>query len=122
MNISGMRPSQGFYSYNTVKINNLRNQQIAAAKQMHQEQQQNDVAPSDSEDARKKQTFSSFDFAQTYRPDVEYELKGKDSDVTSLDYARPISETEVEKAIKDYKNFAKENVGGVSHQLENFAL
>ena len=32
MNISGIRPSHGFYSYNTIKINQLRNQQIAAAK------------------------------------------------------------------------------------------
>ena len=31
MNISGIRPSHGFYSYNTIKIYQLRNQQIAAA-------------------------------------------------------------------------------------------
>ena len=34
MNISGIRPGHGFYSYNVVKINQLRNQQIAAAKQI----------------------------------------------------------------------------------------
>lgn len=42
MNISGIRPTQGFYSYNVVKINQLRNKQIAAAKRLRQEKKEND--------------------------------------------------------------------------------
>ena len=33
MNISGIRPTAGFYSYNSIKINELRNQQLAVTTQ-----------------------------------------------------------------------------------------
>ena len=33
MNISGIRPTESFYSYNSIKLSELRNQQIAAAKE-----------------------------------------------------------------------------------------
>ena len=31
MNVSGIRPYEGFYQYNSIKLNELRNQQIAAS-------------------------------------------------------------------------------------------
>lgn len=33
MNISGIRPSEGFYSYNSIRVNELRNSQIMSSKQ-----------------------------------------------------------------------------------------
>ena len=33
MNISGIRPSEGFYSYNSIRLNELRNSQIMRSKQ-----------------------------------------------------------------------------------------
>ena len=36
MNISGIRPSADFYSYNSIKINELRNQQIMESKKAGQ--------------------------------------------------------------------------------------
>ena len=36
MNISGIRPSLGFYSYNSIKIDELRNQQLAVTAQGYQ--------------------------------------------------------------------------------------
>lgn len=121
MNISGIRPGQGFYSYNAVKINQLRNQQIAAAKQIQNEQQK-DAASVDTEDARKSQTFSSYDYAKTYRKDMEYELVGRDSDINSLDEIKPVAETDVEKIIRTYRNFSKENVNTNPRKLEDFGL
>ena len=43
MNISGIRPSEGFYSYNEIKINELRNQQISAAQKAHSVEQEQEV-------------------------------------------------------------------------------
>ncbi len=33
MNISGIRPSEGFYSYNSIRVNELRNSRIMSSKQ-----------------------------------------------------------------------------------------
>ena len=59
MNISGIRPYEGFYSYNSIKINELRNQQIAAS-------QANKVEPEDkaaqTEELPVEQNFTAMDY------------------------------------------------------------
>lgn len=78
MNISGIRPSADFYSYNSIKLNELRNQQIMESKKAGQGN--NDVNSDDNtkiqNDPQIDQSFSSFDYAKGYNPEETFELKG----------------------------------------------
>ena len=102
MNISGIRPTAGFYSYNSIKINELRNQQLAVTTQEKAVKRESVI---EQEEVPVEQTFSSFDFAQTYRPDATYELKGEDSDVSRLDVEKTLSDLEKDKVLEQYQYF-----------------
>ena len=102
MNISGIRPTAGFYSYNSIKINELRNQQLAVTTQEKAAKRESVI---EQEEVPVEQTFSSFDFAQTYRPDATYELKGEDSDVSRLDVEKTLSDLEKDKVLEQYQYF-----------------
>lgn len=131
MNISGIRPSVGYYSYNSIKINELRNQQIAAAQQAKlaakEEKPANDV-----DETPVEQNFTSFDFAQTYKPDETYELKGQDSDLQSLDVEKAVSDLQKDKILEQYQYFVSDRPQVVATEMnpeeralrsgENFVL
>ena len=102
MNISGIRPTAGFYSYNSIKINELRNQQLAVTTQEKVVKKESVI---EQEETPVEQTFSSFDFAQTYKPDATYELKGEDSDVSGLDVEKTLSDLEKDKVLEQYQYF-----------------
>ena len=102
MNISGIRPTAGFYSYNSIKINELRNQQLAVTTQEKAAKRESVI---EQEEVPVEQTFSSFDFAQTYKPDATYELKGEDSDVSGLDVEKTLSDLEKDKVLEQYQYF-----------------
>ena len=88
MNISGIRPSEGFYSYNSIRVNELRNSQIMSSKQaVDDTASQQSIADdtADHEAARARQSFTSLDYANTYDSNASYELKGADSDISTLD-------------------------------------
>ena len=105
MNISGIRPSASFYSYNSIKINELRNQQIAAAKEAasvkEPEVEEENIVASPAP----QQNFTSYDFAQQYNPDESYELKGVDSDVRKLDVQKAVSELDKDQVLRQYQYF-----------------
>ena len=78
MNISGIRPSEGFYSYNSIRVNELRNSQIMSSKQaVDDTASQQSIADdtADYEAARARQSFTSLDYAKTYDSNASYELK-----------------------------------------------
>ena len=136
MNVSGIRPYEGFYQYNSIKLNELRNQQIAAsAKAAEQAKGVEDTAQKKEEQVVStpvNQTFDSYDFAQQYRPDETYELKGIDSDIESLDAKKAVSDLEKDQVLQQYQYFvgdkvqvkAKENAqtNGATRLGENFFL
>ena len=113
MNISGIRPYAGFYDYNSIKAEALRNQQIAEAQVALSSQQtkepQNDVVA-----APVEQNFSSYDFAQTYRPGETYDLKGRDSDIESLDVQKAVSDLGKDQVIQQYQYFVGGNEDSVA--------
>lgn len=120
MNISGIRPSEGFYSYNSIKINELRNQQIAAAQEARSTQKSIDEPTAEEIlDARAAQTFSSYDYASTYNPDEVYELKGADSDITSLDVKKAISDLDKDKVLEQYQYFVGNKEGGITQVFDD---
>ena len=52
-----------------------------------------------------EQNFDSYDFAQTYRPGETYELKGKDSDLESLDVQKAVSDLDKDQVLQQYQYF-----------------
>jgi len=90
MNVSGVRPYAGFYQYNSIKLNEARNTQIAAAEAVNSQ-----TAPANqnasAQQERPEQTFSSYDFAQQYNPDETFDLKGANSDINMLDVQKAVS-------------------------------
>ena len=114
MNVSGIRPYEGFYQYNSIKLNELRNQQIAAsAKAAEQANGVEDTAQKKEEQVVStpvNQTFDSYDFAKQYRPDETYELKGIDSDIESLDAKKAVSDLEKDQVLQQYQYFVGDKV------------
>ena len=101
MNISGIRTGAGFYDYNSIKINEVRSQQIQEARGSEQIPVTGTVEQNDSTDAKveqipaaQKEDYGVADFNAKYQPDASYDLKGVDSDISKLD---------VEKALSDLK-------------------
>lgn len=112
MNVSGIRPTAGFYQYNSIKLNELRGQQISAAHENVQPVDVESPLPTNEESLSniqesiaQKQTFDSYDFAQQYRPDEEFDLKGTDSDLTSLDMEKAISNLDKDQVLRQYQYF-----------------
>ncbi len=115
MNVSGIRPYEGFYQYNSIKLNELRNQQIAASvKAAGQVNSAEDTAQEQKEEqdvfAPVNQSFDSYDFAQRYRPDETFDLKGPDSDIESLDAKKAISDLEKDQVLQQYQYFVGDKV------------
>ncbi len=110
MNVSGIRPYAGFYQYNSIKINELRAQQVEAETPVQevpavdpaveeQKRQEEQAA------AREKQTFDSYAFAQQYKPDETYELKGVDSEISKLDAEKAVSDLDKDQMLMQYQYF-----------------
>ena len=88
MNISGIRTGAGFYDYNSIKINEVRSQQIQEARESEQIPVTGTVEQNDSTDAKveqipaaQKEDYGVADFNAKYQPDASYDLKGVDSDI-----------------------------------------
>ncbi|WP_455720830.1 hypothetical protein [Agathobacter sp.] len=120
MNISGIRPSESFYSYNSIKINELRNSQIMQAKQSQQSQTDDLSGDQGSfDEARARQSFSSLDYAGTYDPKASYDLKGADSDINTLDVEKAVSDLDKDKMLQQYQYFVGSSDGiAVSQPLQ----
>ena len=111
MNISGIRPSLGFYSYNSIKINELRNQQLAVTAQEQAPMQEESTGYKDQLPV--EQNFTSYDYAKSYQPDETYELKGAESDISKLDVEKTMSDLEKDKVLEQYQYF----VGDQAHAI-----
>lgn len=131
MNVSGVRPYAGFYQYNSIRLNEARNAQIAAAESVNQQSvseapAKEPVAQVPAVEERKPQTFSSYDFAQQYNPDETFDLKGADSDINSLDVQKAVSEMTKDTMLQQYQYFVDtnaEDVGSAALRInENFSL
>lgn len=103
MNISGMRPRADFYDYNSIKMVALRSQQIAEAKRAGDGGQETQTRPSEQP---RPQTYNAFTYAQEYQPNETYELKGRDSDLASLDLQKALSTMEKDQVLQQYQYFA----------------
>ncbi|MBE5887706.1 MAG: hypothetical protein E7283_02595 [Lachnospiraceae bacterium] len=130
MNVSGVSPTAGIYSYNSIRLNELRNQQIMASKEAHMQQPEEPDLKID-ESVQLEQTYTSYDYAQEYRAGETYELKGEDSDINTLDVAKAVSDLDKDQILQQYQYFvgeasyaaAKENAAEMPLRSgENFIL
>lgn len=130
MNISGIRPSLGFYSYNSIKIDELRNQQLAVTAQEQAPMQEERTGYKDQLPV--EQNFTSYDYAKSYQPDETYELKGAESDISKLDVEKTMSDLEKDKVLEQYQYFVGEQAHAIAIDMntenkiprsgENFVL
>ena len=129
MNVSGVSPTVGIYSYNSIRLNELRNQQIAASKEAHQQIEEPVLQMQES--VNLEQTYTSYDYAQEYRAGETYELKGVDADINKLDVAKAVSDLDKDQILQQYQYFvgeasyatAKENAAEMQLRSgENFIL
>ena len=111
MTISGIRPYAGFYEYNSIKANELRAEQIAAtqkASSVEAEEVSTETQSAAVQTPAPEQNFTAFDYAQNYRSDETYELKGKDSDLASLDMQKAISDLDKDQVLQQYQFFVRD--------------
>ena len=95
MNISGIRPVDGFYNYSSYGVNS----------------------------ASSVKTFGAYDFASQYDPNATYSLKGKDSELKNLDVEKAISDMQRDEAIHQYQYFVGDRESNpVSGGMEDFSL
>ena len=115
MNISGIRTGAGFYDYNSIKINEVRSQQIQEARESEQIPVTGTVEQNDSTDAK-------------YQPDASYDLKGVDSDISKLDVEKALSDLKKDQVLQQYQFFVGDDAFASTEKLkqvreeENFWL
>lgn len=131
MNISGIRPVDGFYDYNSILNNSsvspVGDSNLDEIRPSHQVEQEVDNKPAITQEeidaARAKQTFGAYDYANQYDPSATYSLKGKDSELKSLDVEKAISDMQKDQAIHQYQYFVgHQNNPSVNVGVEDFSL
>ena len=116
MNISGIRTGAGFYDYNSIKINEVRSQQIQEARESEQ-------IP-----AAQKEDYGVADFNSKYQPDASYDLKGVDSDISKLDVEKALYDIKKDQVLQQYQFFVGDDAFASTEKLkqvreeENFWL
>lgn len=112
MNVSGVSPRAGIYTYNSIRLNELRNQQIMASKEARLQQETEDTQvkveieqQEQQNNTQLEQNFTAYDYAQKYRAGEVYELKGEDSDISKLDVAKAVSDLEKDQILQQYQYF-----------------
>lgn len=113
MNISGIHTYAGFYDYNTIKSQEARNQQIAESKaEMPEDTMQEDAAQyeesvrkAEQEENDAKPDLGAAWYADRYRPDAAYELKGADSEISGLDIEKALSDLQKDQVLMQYQVF-----------------
>ncbi len=117
MNISGIRPSTGFYDQNSIRFNRdfgLNIKETTEAEKTVTEENSYTVEVSEEaiKEARKDQTFGSYDYASQYKPESEHQLKGADSDISKLDIEKVVNDMKKDTAIHRYQYFVQNKKAG----------
>lgn len=132
MNISGI----GSYSssYNSIRINRLFNNQQTQSIQPQQSEPaaRPQINPQEQQAVRAKQRLSSGDYAKQYESGKTYDLKGADSDITSLDASGAVADSQKSQIMQQYRMFMGETQAQGANQsamnthavrgVENFAF
>jgi len=111
MNISGIRPYDGINIYNNIRTSSATDvtKDLATQQVESQTNVSADISEGDLLDARERQTFGAYEYATQYDPQAEYELKGAESDLRTLDVEKAISDMQKDQVIHQYQFFIGEN-------------
>ena len=125
MNVSGIRPNEKIYSYNSTRLSELRSQQIAASKELQKDGVAEEFRASSLEtyETPLHQTYSSYDYAQEYRVGATYELKGADADIAKLDMQKALSDMDKDHVLQQYQYFVgdKSNISAKEQSPETMS-
>ena len=130
MNISGIRPVDGFYNYNSIlnssilPVGNSNLEEVRPDSQVEEKADSKvSITQEEIDKARAKQTFGAYDFASQYDPNATYSLKGKDSELKNLDVEKALSDMQRDEAIHQYQYFVGDRESNpVSGGVEDFSL
>lgn len=111
MNISGIRPYEGFYEYSPVNDDKVKEQSSELFTGASVQQQNTKDQPS------VEQNYTSYDYAQKFEPGITYDMKGADSELASLDVEQAISLMKKDQVIQQYQFFVGE--GAAQKKLES---
>ena len=113
MNISGIRSGMSIPTISqSVDVGRISGEHTRlegqwAHEQMEQAPQESSIAKYSRE--RANQTFGAYDYANQYRPDDVFEMKGADSDLKSLDVQKAISDMQKDQLLQQYQTFVGES-------------
>lgn len=130
MNISGIRPSNGFYDDTKIKfrpeLSSMAADEIEDSKVDENTAASTAITDEEVTAARAGQTFGSYDFASQYKPGEVHSLKGNDSDIGSLDIQKAVTDMQKDSAIHRYQYFVQNkqdnNGAAPAKGTENFSL
>lgn len=115
MNISGIRPSVGFYDYQSISDENIRVAQENGSVAENTTPAQAEVSNAQTDvDVAKQQTFGAYDYARQYNPDAVYEMKGADSDIRSLDVEKAVSDMQKDAVLHQYQYFVGQDLNAAA--------
>lgn len=129
MNVSGVKPIAGFHKIQNINIVNspTKVDEIGEAKE---KPSVNGGDALSQERDYLKQTFAAKDMAKQYDSRKKYDLKGKDSDLSTLDVEKAISDIQKNTLMEQYKSFVGEEAKSAEDRsasihrrdIENFTL
>lgn len=128
MNISGIRPSTGFYSYNEIKKPEQASDDAVRISTKPETVEQPPQTKERSQEVEARQTFGAYDYVSQYNPDATYALAGEESDIRSLDVERAVSDMQKDAVIHQYQYFVGQEMGtnvsptSVVRGVEDFSL
>ena len=67
------------------------------------------------------QTFTSYDYAQTYNPNDTFENRGVVNDISELDLERAISDLERDQVLEQYRYFVGSNLSNTVKEIPSEA-
>ena len=135
MNISGIGSYSG--NYNSIKINSpavAQKASKAGSGAQAQAVRSDDGArrQQEQQQIRANQNFNSADYAKQYEPGKNYEMKGADSDLASLDESGSATNSQKSQIMQQYRLFMGETQAQGANQaamntravrgVENFAF
>lgn len=134
MNISGIGSYSG--NYNSIRINRPVSTPATGIADREQPQAVSDrervLREQERQQIRANQNFNSEDYAKQYAPGKTYEMKGVDSDISSLDVSGDVSGSKKSQIMQQYQLFMGEtqaqgaNRAAMNAQavrgMENFAF
>ena len=123
MNISGIRPTIGFYDYNEIKKTEaVAAESVAASQpagQVAENQPEKSPVQGRTPETEAKQTFGAYDYAAQYNPKATYSLKGAESDIHSLDVEKAVSDMQKDEVIHQYQYFVGQEMSANANATVN---